>query len=246
MKRFYFGWTGLALGTLLFAGCGLLEKKETAYEAPPVVHPTEVRNASVPLSEGSLFSQASDGFSYWDDTTARRVGDLVTVQVSVKTAAQGTAATDLSRESNIDAGITSFFGQEAKLPGLQVPGAKGNNPLNNTSAAHLIQSESTSNFKGDGDTKRNGTITASVSTLVTHVYPNGNMRVQGSQTTLINNENMVLTVEGIIRPVDLAADNTISSDRLANSRIEVTGRGVLSDKQRPGFMMRAFDWLWPF
>jgi flagellar L-ring protein precursor FlgH len=47
------------------------------------------------------------------------------------------------------------------------------------------------------------------------VYPNGNMRIQGSQTTLINNENTVLTVEGIIRPVDLAADNIISSDRLA-------------------------------
>ncbi len=207
-----------------------------------MVRPTEVRNANLPLSEGSLFSTASDGFSYWDDPTARRVGDLVTVRVSVKTSARGNAVTDLSRESNIDAGISSFFGQEANLPGLNKTG----DPFNNTSQAHLIQSQSTSTFKGDGDTRRDGTITANVSTLVTHVYPNGNMRIQGSQTTLINNENTVLTVEGIIRPVDLAADNIISSDRLANSRIEVTGRGVLSDKQRPGIMMRVFDWVWPF
>jgi flagellar L-ring protein precursor FlgH len=246
MTRIYFGWTGLVVGTLLFAGCGLFETKDPAYDSPPVVRPTEVRNANLPMSEGSLYSQASDGFSYWDDSTARRLGDLVTVQVSVKTSARGNAITDLSRESNIDAGITSFFGQEANLPGLQVPGAKGNDPLNNTSAAHLIQSQSTSTFKGDGDTRRDGTITANVSTLVTHVYPNGNMRIQGTQTTLINNENMVLTVEGIIRPVDLAADNIVTSDRLANSRIEVTGRGVVSDKQRPGIMMRVFDWVWPF
>ncbi len=246
MRNIFFGWAGLLLGVFLFAGCISFGQSNSAYDSPPVVRPTEVRNANMPLSEGSLFTQASDGFTYWDDSTARRLGDLVTVQVAVKTSARGNAGTDLSRESNIDAGITSFFGQEANLPGLQVPGAKGNDPLNNTSAAHLIQSQSTSTFKGDGDTRRDGIITANVSTLVTHVYPNGNMRIQGTQTTLINNENSVLTVEGIVRPVDLAADNIISSDRLANSRIEVTGRGVVSDKQRPGFMMRVFDWAWPF
>ncbi len=72
------------------------------------------------------------------------------------------------------------------------------------------------------------------------------MVIHGSQSLLINNERSLLTVDGIIRASDIAISNVVESDRIANAQIEVTGRGIVSDKQRPGLLMRAFDWVWPF
>lgn len=217
----------------------------SAFQNPPIVHPTETSQVAAPHNEGSLFNPASNSWSPWSEVTAQTVGDIVTVRVTINTNAEGSATTDLSRDSNIDAGIQSLFGKEASLPGVAAATAAPN-PANGTSTAHLIQSKSTSTFKGDGDTKRTGKIVADISCVVTQVSPNGNLAIHGSQSTLINHENSILTVDGTVRRTDISSDNIVTSDRIANSRIEITGRGVISDKQRPGFGMRVFDWVWPF
>jgi flagellar L-ring protein FlgH len=211
------------------------------YDSPPVIQPTQAAVATPVRSDGSLFNPGATGWSLYSDVTARSVGDIVTVRVSLSNNAEGSATTDLTRESALEAGITSLFGIESQFPGVG-----SGDPLDNTTPGQLIKTNSKSEFKGDGDTKRSGKITADVSALITHVYPNGNMVVHGSQSTLINNEDSLITVEGVIRPTDISSLNTISSDRIANARVEVTGRGVLSEKQRPGFLMRAFDVVWPF
>jgi flagellar L-ring protein precursor FlgH len=238
----------LALLGAAFTGClatALLQRNQPViYENPPVVNAMETGTPRATRNEGSLFDPTAGFVSLWRDDTAQAVGDLVTVRISINHTAEGTAATDLDRESEIRAGITSFLGYEGKLPGVQY-GALSNDPLNSTSPAQLIDSESVSRFKGEGGTKRTGKLTADVSAVVTHVYPNGNMLIHGSQSLLINNENSLLTVDGLIRPGDLSFDNIVLSNRIANARIEITGRGVVSDKQRPGILMRAFDWLWP-
>jgi flagellar L-ring protein FlgH len=110
----------------------------------------------------------------------------------------------------------------------------------------LLKADSTSTHKGDGSTTREDKLTANVSAVVTHVYPNGNMHIHGSQNTLVNNENTLLTVEGIIRPSDIAYNNLIESNRIAQCRIEMTGRGAVNDIQTPGLLSRAFNRLWPF
>ncbi len=205
---------------------------------PSVVHPTEAgkKPFSYADNEGSLFNPASNGWSLWSDVVARSVGDIVTVRVSISTSAEGGATTDLSRESNVDISVSSLFGKESSIPGY---GTSTESP------AQLVKSNYLNEFKGDGDTKRSGKILADVSAVVEHVYPNGNMRIHGSQSTLINNENSLLTVDGIIRPTDISSNNIVPSDRIANASIEVTGRGVVSDKQRPGILARVLDWVWP-
>jgi flagellar L-ring protein precursor FlgH len=239
----------LAVSIAAFPLAGCITDRVPESATPPV---QAIQASSKPLdypasaeapktADGSLFHQQTAGWSPWQDATASTVGDIVTVQVSVNNTAENKATTSSSRESHLEAGITSLFGLESQLPGVN-----STNPLNATTPGQLIKTDSTSTFDGAGDTTRSGKLVADVSALVTHVYPNGNMRIQGSQSLLINNENSLITVDGIIRPGDVSFDNAISSDRIANARIELTGRGVVSDKQRPGVLMRAFDWVWPF
>lgn len=228
--------SALTTMTMVLGACALGPKSDST-----VIRPTEMPLVQAPRgNEGSLFAASSPSWSPWRDDTAHAVGDIVTVAVSVDRKAEESATTDLSRESKIKAGITSFFGLESKLPGID-----GTDPLSNTTPGQLIDSESTSNFRGDGETTREGKVTARISAVVTHVYPNGNMRIHGSQILLVNNERSLLTVEGIIRQSDVSFDNMVNSSRIANAQIEITGRGVVSDKQRPGLFLRVFDWVWP-
>jgi len=50
----------------------------------------------------------------------------------------------------------------------------------------------------------------------------------------------------MIRPVDISPDNTVLSSYIADARIAYSGKGPVSDKQRPGWLLRAVDFVWPF
>jgi len=62
----------------------------------------------------------------------------------------------------------------------------------------------------------------------------------------VNNESQFITVTGITRPMDISSDNRIKSTYLADARIEYSGKGILADKQGPGWLMRIVDFVWPF
>lgn len=87
---------------------------------------------------------------------------------------------------------------------------------------------------------------ASLTTQVVRVYPNGNLKIRGGKEVRVNNETQIIYVTGIIRPVDILADNTVDSNKVLNARISYTGKGAISDKQQPGWLMRTIDKVWPF
>ena len=55
-----------------------------------------------------------------------------------------------------------------------------------------------------------------------------------------------MVVRGTIRSRDVDTDNTILSNQIADASIEYYGRGVLADKQKPGWFTRLMDNVWPF
>ncbi len=63
---------------------------------------------------------------------------------------------------------------------------------------------------------------------------------------MINEEESHLYISGVVRPSDIQADNSVSSNLIADAQVEYTGRGPVADKQRPGWFTRFFDWVWPF
>jgi len=196
-------------------------------ESPVVEH-------TGPMSPGAIWT--GDESNWIADLRAQNVGDIVTVIILEKASASKEASTETDRDSGIKAGFPTFFGLEKKVV--------ENNP--NLDPANLIEANIQNNFKGSGKTTRKENLLATLTTQVIKVYPNGNMKIRGGKSVVVNNENQIIYLTGIIRPSDVSAANEVDSSKILNARIAYTGKGVISDKQRPGWLGRIVDRVWPF
>ncbi|MBN1628113.1 MAG: flagellar basal body L-ring protein FlgH [Deltaproteobacteria bacterium] len=194
-------------------------------------------------ANASLYNDASSR-NFFQDLRAYQVGDLVTVNIVETSSASKNASTQTGRESSIDAGIDNILGWEGKLKYLTSMGNRNvGNAYNNSS---LFNGSMTNSFDGSGTTSRNESMTAYITVMVMEVMANGNLYIQGTREVRVNNETQHIILSGTIRPADISPDNTILSSYIGDARIEYTGSGALSDKQRPGWLTRAVDFVWPF
>ena len=161
------------------------------------------------------------------------VGDIVTVLVNIKDAANLKNVTSAARTSSESGGIPNFFGLETLLP-------KAVNP------STLISASSSNNNTGTGQIQRTEAVTLRLAGIVTQVLPNGNLVVAASQEFMVNSELRELRVTGVIRPQDIASDNTVLHDRMAEARIAYGGKGQLTDLQRARWGQQMMDILMPF
>ena len=219
---------------LLFSGCAAGSKDRLATEAGqrrydiPDRTPTAVRPP-----EGSIFN-ADAGQDLYADKRARRVGDIVLVKIVETSSGAKKAETKTERDSSMNVGVTSLFGFE------QWYGDKNRYFAPSVNVSHV------NDFEGKGETKRNSTVTATLSARIIEETVNGNLVIEGYREIRVNNETQHIILSGIIRPQDISADNSVLSSYIANARIEYSGSGVLADKQEPGWLARVFDVVWPF
>lgn len=183
---------------------------------------------------GSLFSEASPGFL--QDTRAVRTGDIVLINIDEQANATGDAATQLAKGTTKSEGITALLGL--------VPALKKMSP--NLDPTNLLALMSQSNFSGTGQTSRNGQLSGFVAVRVKKQMPNGDLYVEGTKVVMINNEEYHLYVSGVIRPADVAQDNSVVSSKVADAQIEFTGRGDMADTIDRGWLTKLIDWLNPF
>jgi flagellar L-ring protein precursor FlgH len=134
-------------------------------------------------------------------------------------------------------GVPNLFGLEASLPKLLGK---------SVSASTLVNANSSNVATGTGTIKRNETVTLRLAGVVTQMLPNGNLVVAARQEMRVNSELRELQVSGVIRPQDIASDNTVPHDRMAEARISYGGRGQLTDIQTPRYGQQALDVLLPF
>ncbi|MEQ1715886.1 MAG: flagellar basal body L-ring protein FlgH [Hyphomicrobium sp.] len=174
------------------------------------------------------------GADLFRDGRALRPGDVVTVKIQIKDRASLDNSLNRSRDSK--AGLNSSLGYDAAIGGLA---AKGNGK-----ADASLGSKTSTDSKGA--IARSENIDLLVAAVVTEVLPNGNMIVNGSQEVRVNFEVRVLNVAGIIRGRDIAQDNTISYDKLAEARISYGGRGRVMEVQQPGWGHQILDLVSPF
>jgi flagellar L-ring protein precursor FlgH len=185
-------------------------------------------------TNGSLYSDAVGGLL--EDTRAVRVGDFVVIQINESADASGASTTNLSKDSTGTSGADALVGI--------IPAMKKAYP--NLDPTKLFDYAASSSFKGEGDTARNGQLTGNIAVRVVRGMPNGDLFLEGTKVVLINNEEYHLYVSGLVRPTDIAQDNTIASTRIADAQIEFTGRGDIADQQRKGWGARLLDTLNPF
>lgn len=186
-------------------------------------------------ASNSLWRSGSRAF--FNDQRAKRPGDILTVRIEIDDNARIDNSTNRSHTSNISAGVTNFLGIESQLQRF-VGGA--------FDPANLVGAGRDSSSQADGQIDRQETIQLTVAVVVTQILPNGNMVIAGRQQVRVNSELRELLVSGVIRPVDIAADNTIAHTQIAEARISYGGRGVISSVQRPNYGQEAVDILFPF
>lgn len=214
------------------------QKKNKKKEKPPSALDKYITEASVPLASngqvpenGSIWFPAARYGNLASDLRARNVDDVVTILVQESASAVSTGQSKTTRASSAKASVTSLAGPKSATGAL----------------ANLLNTNSTQALDGEGTTSRQTTLTTTISARVTHVLINGNLVVEGTKNLTVNAENQVITVRGVIRPIDLDTTNSVLSARLADMELQVNGKGIVNDAiRRPNFLYRLILGLLPF
>jgi len=214
---------------MLFGGCVVqkAEVKTTPFDQQ-LVRP------QADYSTGSIWQASS--VSLTENAKARRKGDILTIVITEVASASKAAKTDTSRSSSVNAGIPNFMG-------LEKAGIISNN-LGDLSK--LINASVDSKSGGSGSTSRQETLNATISAKVIDVLPNGNLLIEGRRNVKVNNEDQIIVIEGTVRPTDIDQTNSVNSIYVADAKINYSGKGIISDRQSPGWLMNLVDKLWPF
>jgi flagellar L-ring protein precursor FlgH len=241
---------GIVLAAFILSGCITekigLKKSETlpAWAAQKPVSASMANKVNPDPAGGASLWNESNYQEFFKDLRAFRVGDLVTVSIVETSKASKKAGTKTARDSSIDASIDNALGWENQLKYLTSLGNK--QAKDDLKLASLAKASIQNNFTGSGETTRDESMTASITARVVEVTANGNLYIQGMREIKVNNEVQFMTLSGLIRPVDISPDNTILSSYVADAKISYSGRGAVSDKQRPGWLTRVIDFIWPF
>lgn len=188
-----------------------------------------------PPPSASLFRTGAGAF--FRDQRAGRVGDILTVRINIADKAAVDNSTTRTRAGTEKSGIASLLGLQAPLAKL-LPGA--------VDPAKLVDTSSTSQSNGAGNTSRSETINMTIAATVVGVMPNGNLLIRGKQEVRVNFELRELVVSGMVRPEDIGRDNSILHSQIAEARISYGGRGQLTDAQQARWGQQIYDALFPF
>ena len=220
----------------LLTGCAISSKPVPPADLSGNVNYT-VSNDPVKRHDGSLWDKNGSLNDLFTDPTARRIGDIITIDIVETSSAFNKADTNTTRKSDVSATITKFLGLENND---NFPTSSGFTPFG------TISGGTSNKFEGEGETNRSGKLKASISVRVTDVFPNGNLKILGSREITINNEKQYIALTGIVRQRDISSDNTILSTYISDANIIYTGNGVINDRQKPGWLASMLDALWPF
>jgi flagellar L-ring protein FlgH len=240
----------IAAACTLAPACAVIHEGKEAMRAPtlsPISSPEPLAGpgpATFPMPERAGPEDQSLSNSLWRagaraffvDQRARSVGDILTVRIEIDDSADLQNRADRQRSATTSAGVTNFFGLENQI----------DNILPNADPSNLVGAQGSSEFEGSGAVRRSEKIEMTVAALVVDALPNGNLVIAGKQQVLINAERRDLTVTGVIRPQDIAADNTIRSQQIAEARIAYGGNGQVSAVTRPRWGQRAADAVSPW
>lgn len=231
------------------SACGTADRIANIGKAPEMAkieNPTlkeEYQPVSLPMPSPKKVERqrnslwASNRQTFFKDQRAKDIGDIITVNITIKDKAELDNASDRSRTSSESSGLNSLLGYETSLNRI-LP-----EDIDNTSLADM---GSDSSHSGSGTIDREEKIEMKIAALVTQVLPNGNMVINGSQEVRVNFEKRILQIDGVIRPEDITIDNTVSYEKIAEARIVYGGQGQITDVQQPRYGQQLYDIVFPF
>ena len=220
----------------------------------PALQQMQAKEEMVPIpapgpsvsDDGSLWQVRSSLNGMFIDTKARNIGDIVTVEIDESAKASNKANTETGRTSSLEAGIEKLFGVEDWWTNEVLPDVPDSLPKLTPFGNPSVQGSLKSKFAGDGATTRSGTLSAFITCRVVDVMPNGNLKIVGTREVMVNNENQLIILSGIIRPRDITDENIIMSTFISDAKIAYSGSGIVDDRQRPGWLANLLNNVWPF
>ena len=184
----------------------------------------------VPARADSLWT-TGPAKSMFADRKAAAKGDILTILVAESAVAQSSQSKSSNRESSLQDAISRFIysgtgAHKGELPGM---GSSGK-----------------SSFSGGGDVSNSQSLSARAAVTVSDVLPNGNLVIEGVRVVTFSGETQYVVLRGIVRPDDIARDNSVVSTNIADARVEFHAEGTLTDAQKRGWLSKAYEKLRPF
>jgi len=202
------------------AGCGTGLVKNAPL--PPAAEGAAYRASQVapPAVNGAIY-QPAQALAYFEDARGHRVGDVITIRLQEAFNASKTASTQTQKDNSTTLSAPSFAG---KLP------------LNGDTTLAAKRA-----FTGNGTATQQNALTGSITAVVTEVLPNGNLLISGERALQLNQGEEFVRIQGVVRVVDVQADNSVTSDRIADARISYSGQGAIDQANRQGWLARFFS-----
>jgi flagellar L-ring protein precursor FlgH len=216
-----FTLVAMAAACAFTAGCGLdpsRSHKPDAKTPLPLTPPT-------PRTEGAIY-QAGQQMELFADLKARRVGDVLTITLNESTAASKNAITKTAKTTSAVTTGPTLFGKSITTNGV---------PIFNTTL------NGADSFDGEGQSSQSNSLAGALTVTVVDVQANGNLVVQGDKTLHLNQGDEFVHITGTLRPADIATNNTVTSDKLADANIRYSGKGVVDSSNRVGWLARFFN-----
>lgn len=181
------------------------------------------------LEAGSIWAKRDKNMrDLYADNVAHRIGDVLTIKIVEDSKVDNKAKRDLQKDTDKSITFNGEIGKYADIGDFGLSAASSNN------------------LKGKADYKDERSFVDSITVVVVDVLPNGNLVVLGTRSREIAGDTQTIEVSGIVQPIDIAFDNTIVSQRVANFRIFTKNAGVAEPYTRQGWLGRIFDVIWPF
>lgn len=212
---------------LLLGGCATQRVKPSEQFSATWPEPVPAATAQ----NGSIYQDGHD-LPLFENSVARRVGDIITIVLEEKTDAAKSASTTTAKNSS------------ATLPGPTIAGQDVTFRGNKIFSAGL---DNKSSFDGSGDSKQSNALTGNITVTVAQRLSNGNLLVRGQKWIQINQGREYVRIQGVVRPVDIGPNNQVSSYKVADANISYGSQGVIDAANSKSWLARFFDSKWmPF
>jgi len=165
------------------------------------------------------------------DDVAHQIGDILTVKITENSKVDNKAKRDMKNETDRSTAFDGKLGIDHILPSM--PGI-------------TMDATSSNEMKSKADFKDERKFVDQVTVVVVDILPNRNLVVIGTRSRNIAGDIQSIEVSGIVRPSDIAFDNTVKSEQMADFRILTKNSGVSAPYTKPGWLGRIFDVIWPF
>lgn len=218
----------LSIVVMLFTGCASVEQAKTLPNDPDFAPILPEMEDEPLVPTGSLF-RVNYINNIYSDSKAHRVGDIISVVLSESTQAQKSAKTELKKANSATLNPITGLGGAA---------------INIKNQAIQFGYDQESDFSGDSKANQGNSLSGNISVHVLRVLPNGNLMIRGEKWMSLNNGDEYIRLTGVVRSQDISSENTVTSSKVANARIEYAGTGTFADIQEQGWLSKFFSSSW--